>query len=165
MPFNENDSNTFSQQQLEESKETVLSSILEILPTIINEVTPVLVKVTEKLIEEKLRENFPTKANAFGTQSQSRIASPSTQAHNFEKVNKGFLNRNLKNRKDAFLKYSRSTELTELYNQCLAEEPPYVPKKFREDTAHTLSAEEKSVYDKLGQQKLEAEINILSLRA
>ena len=40
-----------------------------------------------------------------------------------------------------------------------------MPKKFRESIANTMSEEEKLIYDKLGQQKLEAEINILSLRA
>ena len=165
IPSNENNSNTFSEGQLEKIKETVLLSILEILPTIINEVTPVLVKVTGKLIEERIRESLPTTANVLATQSQSRIESPPTQARNFEQVNEGFLNKNHRNRKDAFRKFSRSTELAELYKQCLAEEPPYVPRKFREDTAHIISAEDKLVYDKFGQQKLEAEINILSLRA
>eukprot|EP00112_Aurelia_sp_Birch-Aquarium-sp1_P000680 Seg1064.18 transcript_id=Seg1064.18/GoldUCD/mRNA.D3Y31 product="hypothetical protein" protein_id=Seg1064.18/GoldUCD/D3Y31 len=56
-------------------------------------------------------------------------------------------------------------EMTKLYSDCFKEEPPYVPRKFREENAHKGSHEEIAVYNKLSEHKLSAEIEILRLRA
>eukprot|EP00112_Aurelia_sp_Birch-Aquarium-sp1_P025005 Seg8114.2 transcript_id=Seg8114.2/GoldUCD/mRNA.D3Y31 product="hypothetical protein" protein_id=Seg8114.2/GoldUCD/D3Y31 len=56
-------------------------------------------------------------------------------------------------------------KLAQLYEECLSEQPPYVPKEFREEKAHTMSEREKEIYADLSQQKLYAEIEVLTVRA
>ena len=55
--------------------------------------------------------------------------------------------------------------MAQLYSDCQKEEPPYVPRKFREENARKGSQEEIAVYNKLSEHKLSAEIEILQLRA
>ncbi len=52
---------------------------------------------------------------------------------------KGFLNQKLEYQKTIFSKYTRSTDLAQLYSECLAQEPKYIPKGFRETNANMYS--------------------------
>ena len=70
----------------------------------------------------------------------------------------------LNQREDYYYKYSRSEHLLDLYGQCLQEEPPYIPRKFRNDTYHTMSQQEKNVIAKSNLQRFQTECEILKLR-
>lgn len=152
-----------NQNQIKAIKDIVLKSILEILPTILNDITPTIITSAEKIIKDKMKETSPntkttsTMRENFGTQSQE---------HEFECFNQKFLNNKLKARNDYFYKETRSVELAKLYEDCLNEEPPYVPKEFREEEkAHTTNKREVEIYANLSEQKLKAEIEILNVRA
>ena len=70
----------------------------------------------------------------------------------------------IKKRKDEFYKYTRCDRLINLYNDCLAEEPMYIPRKFRQDTIYTMNDHEKKIYEKLNLEKLKTEMEIITTR-
>ena len=43
----------------------------------------------------------------------------------------------------------RADRLLLLYNECLNQEPTYIPRKFRNDTVYTMNESEKQIYFKL----------------
>ena len=66
----------------------------------------------------------------------------------------------IKNHKDEFHKYTRCDSLLNLYNDCLAEEPMCIPRKFRQDSIHMMNNREKLNFEKL---KTEMEILTTSM--
>ena len=139
-----------------------MKSFLEILPTILNDITPTIITSAENIIKDKVKDTLPNIETTSTTQGSFQTQN---QAHDFEYFNQKFLNNKLKARNDYFYKETRSVELANLYEECLSEEPPYVPKEFREEKVHTLSEREKEIYGNLSEQKLKAEIEILKVRA
>ena len=88
---------------------------------------------------------------------------------NFNKEVNSFIRRNnnhwqkeLEKRKDVYYKFTRSDQLILLYNECLEEEPVYIPRKFRNDNTFTMNEKEKNIYLKLDLTKLKTEIEILT---
>ena len=51
-----------------------------------------------------------------------------------------------------------------LYNECLEEEPIYIPRKFLNDNTFTMNEQEKDIYFKLDLTKLKREMEILTTR-
>ena len=148
-----------TESQVNSIKDIVLNSIKEILPNIINEITPTIINSAEKLILEKVKDTMPA---TFGNQQSTNIVHLANQ---FEFVNSNFLNNKLKARNDYHYKETRSLQLSKLYDDCLKEESPYVPKVFREERVHTVSTEEEEIYSNLAIQRVRAEIEVLNLRA
>ena len=51
----------------------------------------------------------------------------------------------LNQRDDLYYKYTRCGYLLDLYGECLQEEPPCIPRKFRKDKYHVTSQKEKNI--------------------
>ena len=65
---------------------------------------------------------------------------------------------------ELYYKYARCEHLLDLYGECLEAEPEYIPRKFRNDSYHILSQEEKHIVNKSNLQKFQNECEILKLR-
>ena len=61
-------------------------------------------------------------------------------------------------------KYLRCDKQILLCNECLEEEPMYIPRKFRNDKVYTMNDQEKNIYNKLALEKLKTEMEILTNR-
>ena len=90
---------------------------------------------------------------------------------NFNKEVNSFIRRNnnhwqkeLEKRKDVYYKFTRSDQLILLYNECLEEEPIYIPRKFRNDNTFTMNEQEKNIYFKFDLSKLKTKIEIITTR-
>ena len=151
----------FSNDQVESIKKIILQSIIQILPKMINDITPAIIKSAEDIIKTTLNEN----AQPTNPPRQDQQSSAKYLARQLEQNKENFLNKKLGYRKNIFWKYTRSTELVKLYTQCLEEEPKYIPKIFREENASTLSQEQQAIYDNLSEHKLKAEIEVLQIRS
>ena len=162
MPNNENIQKpvTLSESQIESIKQAVLNSLLDILPSLIQDLAPRIMKSAETIIKENFNDVL---LPALGT---SRQNSPTAkdQARSFEELNKQKLNNKLKYRNQVFWKLTRDNQLSKLYSDCLKQDPPYVPRKFRGDNTFKRSEEEFAIYRKLAEQRLAAEIEVLNLR-
>ena len=58
----------------------------------------------------------------------------------------------------------RSDELILLYNECLEEEPIYIPCKLRNNNTFTMNEQGKNIYFKLDLTKLKTEMEVLTMR-
>ena len=52
------------------------------------------------------------------------------------------------------IKYLTCDKQILLHNECLEEEPMYIPKKFRNDKVYTINDQEKKIYNKPALEKL-----------
>ena len=117
-----------------------------------------------KSAETIIKENFnDVLLPALGTARQNSLTAKD-QARSFEELNKQKLNNRLKYRNQVFWKLTRDNQLSKLYSDCLKQDPPYVPRKFRGDDTFKRSEEEFAIYRKLAEQRLAAEIEVLNLR-
>ena len=163
MASNETNSEHFqlSVKQLESIQQTVLNSVLQILPKIITDLTPKILESAEELMKDSISKMMSIASDALN----KTVQTIEVESRDFEETHKRTLNQKLKARSDIFWTFTRSTEMAKLYSDRQKEEPPYVPRKFREENARKGSQEEIAVCDKLSEHKLSAEIEILQLRA
>ena len=162
MPNNENIQKPIklSESQMESIKQAVLNSVLDILPSLIKDLAPKIMESAEKIIKENLDDFMPPALETL------QLTSPTAkdQARSFEELNKQKFNNKLKYRNQVFWKLTRDNELSNLYSDCLKQSPPYVPRKFRGDNTFKGSEEEVAIYQKLAEQRLSAEIEVLNIR-
>ena len=162
MPNNENIQKPIklSESQMESIKQAVLNSVLEILPSLIKDLAPKILESAEKIIKENIDDFMPPALETL----QLTPPTAKDQARSFEELNKQKLNNKLKYRNQVFWKLTRDNELSKLYSECLKQNPPYVPRKFRGDNTFKGSEEEVAIYQKLAEQRLSAEIEVLNIR-
>eukprot|EP00112_Aurelia_sp_Birch-Aquarium-sp1_P025238 Seg83.7 transcript_id=Seg83.7/GoldUCD/mRNA.D3Y31 product="hypothetical protein" protein_id=Seg83.7/GoldUCD/D3Y31 len=86
----------FSNKKVESSKEIVLQSIIQILPAIINDSTPAIIKSAEGIIKTTLNEN----AQATNLSRPDEQSSAKYLARQLEQSKKTFLNKKLGYRKN-----------------------------------------------------------------
>lgn len=142
-------------------KEIIFNNIMEILPTIIKELTPSIMEATQVLIKSQIQDNLK---NVGSTLTSTTLTSTIT-ASNKNNETKSHIYNQLKERKDLFWNYTRNKQLAQLFSECLSEEPAYIPRKFRENEKTTPANEkEKEIYDNLAMHKVRAEIDVLNVR-
>ena len=143
---------------MEDIKSTVIKSIMAVLPEILQELVPLIIEKSEALINEKIRKRSES----------CRRKLPDNLIVNKEVSsfmrNKNHWQKELEKRKDIYYKFTRSDQLILLYNECLEEEPIYIPRKFRNDNTFTMNEQEKNIYIKLDLTKLKTEMEILTTR-
>ena len=79
-------------------------------------------------------------------------------------ANNASLSNFMKKPKDELYKYTIWDSLLNLYNDCLAEEPMYIPRKLQQESIHMMNDREKQLYEKRNVEKLKTEIEILTTR-
>ena len=78
--------------------------------------------------------------------------------------NKNHWQKELEKQKDVYYKFTRRDQLILLYNECLEQEPIYIPCKFRNGNTFTMNEKEKNISFKLELTKLKTEMKILTTR-
>ena len=142
----------FSTDQLLKIKEIVVESINTLLPKILKEVTPLIIQTSKNIINKELS------STNHVTVKEVDIQDEFYKHHHLE------WNKLLNHRENLFYKHERNDQLLELYEECLAEEPIYIPRKFRNDKYHVNTVEERNIVMKSNIQKLQSECEILKLR-
>ena len=84
----------------------------------------------------------------FTATSEAKTFNNSKALNEFWKHHHLKWNRNLTKRKDLYQKLHRCESLLDLYDTYLQEEPPYIPKKFRNDKVYARSARERKLIEK-----------------
>ena len=138
--------------QLLKIKEIVVESINTLLPKILKEVTPLIIQTSKNIINKELS------STNHVTVKEVDIQDEFYKHHHLE------WNKLLNHRENLFYKHERNDQLLELYEECLAEEPIYIPRKFRNDKYHVNTVEERNIVMKSNIQKLQSECEILKLR-
>ena len=133
-------------------KAEVIKAITEVLPDILVEAFPdVMGRILPNIIsamETKTRSHIEVRQEA------ERVMS------NYQTEIKGFAKR----RKKFFQQHERCVSLNRLYDECLEEQPPYIPRKFREDKFHVMDQEELEIVNRRSMANLRCQYDILSKR-
>ena len=123
-------------------------------------------KVAEKL-EGKLRsimnELLPCAINTYNDE-RNNIEEFKREARNFINAHQRTIKTNMKNRKEKFEQFSRSLHLVDLYDECMSKNPPYIPKKFREDRHHVRNERELEKINNKSMASFQCEYDILTIR-
>ena len=146
-----------SDEQFKDIKDTILDNVLKVLPNIINEIFPVIMEKVSDIIKSNINDYVPVSRS---TGHQANV----TEVKDFINVNNSTWINFIKKRKDEYYKYTRCDQLINLYNDCLAEELMYIPRKFRQDSTYVMNDQEKQLYEKLSLEKLKTEMEVLATR-
>ena len=144
---------------MEVIKSNVIKSKMAVPPEVLQELVPLIIEKSEAWINENItkgletcRRNLPDNLNV------------NKEVNSFIRRNNDHWQKKLEKRKDVYYKFTRSDQLILLYNECLEEEPIYIPRKFRNDNTFTMNEQEKNIYFKLDLTKLKTEMEILTTR-
>ena len=135
------------------NKINVIKSIMAVLPEILLELIPLIIEKSEALINENITKGLET-CRRYLPDNLNR----------FICRNNDHWQKELEKRKYDYYKFTGSDQLMLLYNECLEEEPIYIPRKFRNDNTFTMNEQEKNIYFKLDLTKLKTEMEILTTR-
>ena len=147
-----------SEEQFKDIKEKKLENVLKVLPEIRNDIFPVVMDKVSDITKTNIKEYVPTSCLTNSCDKNVK------ELEEFMRSNNATQSNFIKKRKDEFYKYTRCNSLLNLCNDCLAEEPMYIPRKFRQHSIQTINDREKQLYEKLNLEKLKTETEILTTR-
>ena len=138
-------------------KRALLSAVTEILPRIINVLTPLMLEKSKAMIEENASRLF----KSYESESNKN---PKENVDDFIYENQNIWYSELDTRKDVMFNYLKCDTQILLYNECLEEEPMYINRKFRNEKVYIMNEQQQNIYKKLALEKLKTEIEILTNR-
>lgn len=148
-------------------KDSVTNAVGELIPEEVNVPIPSLLKEIlssiVKLTKNSIFEHLNTNSNAInGNVRVSRIP-PDLEVRKFKQEHEYFTNM-LNEREDLYYKFARYENLLELYQNCMKQQPIYIPRKFRSDKYHVMSPSELIAVNKMELQRFKTECDIFALR-
>ena len=143
----------FSDEQMDDIRELVVSSIKEVIPAVLEESTKILAEKCKESVTNATKNYFP-KVNT----------PPSREAVQFITRNKQSWKVQLAERNKLYGQFIRCESLLDIYGQCLQEEPVYVPRRYRRDKIHILYDEEKSIRTTADLQNMQTDMEVLKIR-
>ena len=128
--------------------------------------------INDKLPENLLHQLQNVLNNHAHTDSQTHDNSPNIAATpvinneytKFINTNREYMSYMFNKREETFYKLTRCERLSTIYDQCLAESPPYVPKRLRHDNHHVLSLDEYYKLHESAIQRFKSENDILKMK-
>ena len=158
----------FSSEQIRQMSETMFTQIsTELVPKLLDELRTFcmddlctklkteLMKAADTMVQQTKHE---IREQIFKTQHSK------DDAKKFMTDHKNLFNKYETERDDAFWKATRYYELQKLYQEGLQQNPVYVPRKFRRDKYHVVSADELSILQTREVNDLKSEMDIFQIR-
>ena len=137
--------------------ENMKPKIIEVLPMIVDAVKPAVIEIGKELIDYYKQSQEPTR-------NIPSVNTTKDEFIEFREKNRTYLDKKLVEREALYYKYARCESLVDLYNSYLKEQPVYIPAKFRKDDFAVMSREELDIVNKLDLNRLQAEIDLETLR-
>ena len=88
----------------------------------------------------------------------------SVEVNIFISRNNNHWQKELEKRNYVYYKFKRCEQLILLFNECLKEEPMYIPRKFCNDNTFTINDQVEKFYFNLDLTKLKTEIEVLTIK-
>ena len=153
-------------EQMEALTNVMKNTMIEILPDIIKQVTPVMSVIIKELtpLIMKSTANAYEKTRTNVEEVEETQRRHETQFKTFKAKNKKDFDNKLEERKEYFSKFRGHDMHLEIYGQCLAKEPVHIPKKFRTDDYYVNDEEELTSVKKFELQRFRSEVEILTKR-
>ena len=131
---------------------------------------PEIEKLSERVaakLGEKLwsimKELLPGAINSYDD-TRKNLEQVKKDARNFMNTHSRTFKTNMKHRREKFEQFCRSVHLVNLYDECMSEDPPYIPKKFREDRHHVRNERELEKINSKSMASFQCEYDILTIR-
>ena len=164
----EEESTPFTSEQVQQLSQMIFNQMeSQLLPMLFDKLstlctTDLLPKIKDELISVTETMLLQTKQEVREQTFKSQCSKQ--DAMKFMTDNKDLFNKYEASRDNAFWSATRYYELTKLYQECLNETPKYVPKKFRRDRYHVVSAEELLILQQREVNDLKSEMDLFQLR-
>ena len=133
------------------------------LEKITNNVVEKLASKLPPLLCAMMKDMMPGAINQYEEERENNVRTK-RNAENFMHYNPSVFNKHLKARKDKFQQYSRSVHIVDLYDECMQESPPYIPRKFREDKFKVRNERELEKVFNRSMANFQCEYDILTIR-
>ena len=144
---------------LESLKVILKEKLTELVPTLMKEIEPDLIKYAKELIEDFVIDN-----NLLLETVKETLLSTDEEVEQFLESFASLCDEKLVERESNYWKFTRCDRLLNLYNDCLQCEPMYIPKQFRSDKYHVMSRQELNIVIKMGLKRLQGECEIMNCR-
>ena len=106
----------------------------------------------------------PSRDHVKITEQQKLSYLAETEANDYMNNNYAMFDRVFSVRTKKFEQFTRCVHLLALYDECLAENPPYIPKKFRENKLHVRNQREQEIVFNKSMSNLKCEYELLASR-
>ena len=144
---------------LESLKVILKEKLTELVPTLMKEIEPDLIKYAKESIEDFVIDN-----NLLLETVKETLLSTDEEVEQFLESFASLCDEKLVERESNYWKFTRCDRLLNLYNDCLQCEPMYIPKQFRSDKYHVMSRQELNIVIKMGLKRLQGECEIMNCR-
>ena len=144
---------------LESLKVILKEKLTELVPTLMKEIEPDLIKYAKESIEDFVIDN-----NLLLETVKETLLSTDEEVEQFLESFASLCDEKLVERENNYWKFTRCDRLLNLYNDCLQCEPMYIPKQFRSDKYHVMSRQELNIVIKMGLKRLQGECEIMNCR-
>ena len=142
-----------SDEDIKRIRDEVVSEINKELPKILREFFPTMVDGL-----------LPTIVAAVEKKTTSHLSAREEAKRFIEEENPTKFNECLLRRKKVFQQYQRCESLIQLYDECKEEDPPYIPRKFREDKFQVNDQEELDIVNRRSMANFQCQHDILIKR-
>ena len=149
---------------MEALQNTLTAQISSIVPDLFKQLSPMFIDLVRKEIAQYLSKDLDIKEIVKKTVKETLVSVDDEVAKFRNSKFAAILDDKLERRDQEYYKYARDNDLLRLYGECMALEPLYVPKKFRNDKYHVMSERELTIINKLELKRLQTECEILAGR-
>ena len=127
-----------STNTLDELTSKMCEKMIELLPQAI-------VPLMKETLPTVLEENLPTLVSKIAEQQQLSSSAKSNADVYINETKVYKFNKENRIRRTKYEQFTRCTQLLSLYDECLQQNPPYIPRRFREDKYHVRNAREREI--------------------
>ena len=149
---------------MEALQNTLTAQISSIVPDLFKQLSTMFIDLVRKEIAQYLSKDLDIKEIVKKTVKETLVSVDDEVAKFRNSKFAAILDDKLERRDQEYYKYARDNDLLRLYGECMALEPLYVPKKFRNDKYHVISERELTIINKLELKRLQTECEILAGR-
>ena len=138
----------------------------QVCEKLMNSLPDSILQIIKGSLPELLEENIPTFASKLDEHQKlsSRAKSDANEYIYNNNTITNFLNKQFNIRKQKYRQFIRCKNLLSLYDECMLEDPPYVPKKFRGDKYHVRNQREQEIIFNRNMSQMKSEYELLSFR-
>ena len=159
-------STVLTPEAMELLKSTIRDTLMELLPALIKEVTPIISAIVKDLtpVIMKGAAEALNEVNAEQTMQQQQRSEADKLFNDFVSSSKQKLDEILARRYKSYITLATMDTRRKLYDESLQKTPVYIPKKYRKDSFYVHDEEELSSVTKFEMQRFVSEYEILSKR-
>ena len=137
----------------------LVQKVKDLIPEIFKQLTPQIAGLVKSEIAQYIGANDIT--DLIKKTIRESLTKPEEELDNFMESFGHIMDSKRKQRDNEFYKLARNKKDLQLYNECMIQEPLYIPREFRHDKYHVMSQKELDIITKVELKRFQAECEIL----